>query len=134
MDRAYLEVILQAIDVGIVLIEGSSRNVVFANPAFLNMIDKQSHEVIGLSRTMLSAVLRGLARDELELHNRFDAIPETGGYSGLAQIELSKPRRRVIDWHARSVHLEKGGFGQVCVFVDVTDQVDRSLAEKRLCS
>lgn len=115
----YLREALQAVDAGVLLVDGEGRALV-ANARLGELLDVPTRELAGLSLESVREHLAGLAADPRAALRRLE--PSSGPSVTLAvTLELERPRARVVRWVARPVRLP-GGMGQLSTFTDVTHE------------
>jgi diguanylate cyclase (GGDEF)-like protein len=90
------------------------------------MCDLDPSRLAGMRRADLAAALVGLAADGAEVARRLRVAE--GSYAAREELELARPRRRVLRWVARPLRLGDA-LGQLEIFDDITAEVD--LARER---
>ena len=115
--------VLAQIDAGALLASGG--RLVYANPALASLVDVSPLRLEGMGRNEFVAALAALARDPADATQRIGV--EGSLYAGRADLELLRPRRRLVRWTARPVAVaEPAGetFVTLELFTDVTAEVD----------
>jgi diguanylate cyclase (GGDEF)-like protein len=122
---SYLATVLSHLDSGVALVDAEHR-LLYGNVALGEMCDLTTARLAGLPRPAFVEALAQLAPDPEEARRRLAVVP--GLYGCRAEIELARPRRRVLRWLARPLRLGQD-VGQLEVFEDITAAVD--LARER---
>jgi diguanylate cyclase (GGDEF)-like protein len=120
-----LATVLAHLDSGVALVDAGGR-LVHGNAALAEMCDLDPSRLAGMRRADLADALVGLAADGAEVARRL-RVGE-GSYAAREELELLRPRRRVLRWVARPLRLGDA-LGQLEIFDDITAEVD--LARER---
>ena len=125
--RAYLEVVLENIESGVVLLD-SDRRIVFTNRAFEKVSNVPRQEAIGMDR---QEFLRRCASLFGDFEGAVQGLtPDEASKQSLSgEVELHHPARRVLRWRSRVVPLPEGD-GRLDIYRDVTREADLTRALK----
>jgi diguanylate cyclase (GGDEF)-like protein len=117
-----LAAVLRHLADGVAVLGGG--RILYANDALADMVEVSPHKLEGMDRdTFVGAIAAFSAAPEVTAQ-RLRVVPG-GVYAGRADLELTRPERRVLRWTARPVPLGDGlGLGQLELFADVTAAVD----------
>lgn len=122
---SHLVSVLSHLDSGVALVDAHHR-LLYGNAALGQMSDLVPSRMAGMPRKTFVDAVAQLASDPAEVKRRLTVV--AGLYACRAEIELSRPRRRVMRWLARPLRLGSD-IGQLEVFEDITAEVD--LARER---
>lgn len=120
---SYFKAVLENIEVGVVLIEGEERRIVLANSAISRILGVEASQLLGSPRGRLVQLLVALSDDPHRVVETVGAVPVNGAYDEVGDFTIDRPTRRVIRWSAKPVPIP-AGIGQLCLFQDVTAQVE----------
>ena len=129
----YLSALLENLGAGALLIEGDERTLVLANRALGDLVGLSVSQVLQMSRAAFVEHVALLAEDPDEVRETLGSIPHGAPYAAESRLSLVRPRRRVIHWEARPVALPQG-VGQLCIYRDVTLEVEAAEALQRLAN
>ncbi len=121
----HVAAVLDHLEDGVALVDDKLR-LAYANPALAAMVDVPSPRLGGMPRHEFVEALSQLGVERTDAQRRL-RVPG-GVYSGREDIELARPRRRVLRWTSRPLRLA-GGLAHLEVFADITAEVD--LARER---
>ncbi len=132
-DRAphYLSAILDSVGIGVLLVEGDNRQLVLANQTLADLVSMSIDNILAKTRKDFVQHLASLSSDPQRVSTLLLRIPKRGPYTAQCRFDLNHPKRRVIQWEARPVKLPSGT-GQLCIYRDVTLEVEATEALQRL--
>ncbi len=123
-----LSAILDHLDTGVAVVS-STLTVTFASAALAEMVDVPARRLVGMSREAFVDALAQLGPDASETRRKLRV--GAGLYSGREEIEVVRPRRRVLRWTARPFR-EDGQVAQLEVFADITAETELSRERESL--
>jgi len=123
----YLAVILENLGAGALLIEGDERRLVLANRTLGEFVGLTVPQLLAMTREAFIEHVGTLADTPDEIRDTLGGIPKHGPYTATSRISIVRPRRRILQWEARPVLLP-AGVGQLCIYRDVTVEVDATEA------
>jgi diguanylate cyclase (GGDEF)-like protein len=122
----HLAAVLGHIEDGVVLYDAAGR-IVYANDALAQLSEVAPRRLEGMTRDTFVGAVAQLCADSEGTLRKLRVVPG-GHYAARTEIELARPRRRVLRWSARPLRLDDA-IGQLEIFADVTAEVD--LARER---
>ena len=120
-----LATVLAHLDSGVALLDGEQR-LVLGNAALAELCGVDPARFPGMARAELVAAFADLGADGHDIERRLRV--GKGSYAARDELELARPRRRVLRWVARPLRLG-GEPAQLEIFDDITAEVD--LARER---
>jgi len=121
--------VLDHLDVGIVLMNASDRVIVYANEAVAAVFGLKTEDLRGLTREQFVNGAAKLARNEADFRHAL-AAPSTGPFAANAVVELALPRRRMLRWTSKPMHVDTVVL-QMATFTDVTAEMDLARTRER---
>jgi two-component system, cell cycle response regulator len=125
--RAHLEAVLENIDSGVVLLD-HQRRIAFVNGAFERVSQVPRATALGLDRQQFLDRCTGLF-DDPQAARRQLTPDEEGADIRRQELEVQRPRRRVIRWTSKRVPLPDGD-GRLDICQDVTREAELTRALK----
>ncbi|MBI2920236.1 MAG: diguanylate cyclase [Planctomycetes bacterium] len=123
---ATLQASVAGLDTGLIFFD-SSRRIVHTNEAAEEMLGIGASSLRSMTRDELLAHTAALAAEPDDFLRRVRA-PEGGPFTECAELELARPRRRVLRWSGRPLELPSG-LGHLTALTEMT--AESELAEER---
>jgi diguanylate cyclase (GGDEF)-like protein len=115
-----LQAVLDSLETGILLMDGSNRDVFYANQAAANLAGLPRSKVLEMNRDEWLKHVMTLVDNPEEVIAKLKVRP-TGPFSASDELELQRPFYRVIRWTAKPIRLETG-LAQMAMYSDITAQ------------
>jgi len=118
---ALLEAICSSVEAGILVLD-SQRRILLANQALAKLFGIPREQIMKMTREEF--ILRNSTRCEnrVDFLRKMRVLPD-GPFSARELFETISPKRRIVRWVAKPVHLPSG-LGQLEIFDDVTQEMD----------
>jgi PAS domain-containing protein len=113
--------VLSNLEIGILLLD-EERQILYANPALAEMMELEQADLISLSGQDLREHIASLSDDPAALRLQMHALSR-GPFVAREELVLSIPRRRLVRWDSKPVHLG-GVLAQLEVYTEVLGRTE----------
>ena len=127
---AHLEAVLGAIEMGVLLMVGPERRILYANRALSRLVGMPEQQLLQLTREQWVEQVCSLFDDPSDFLHKMKVLPN-GPFAAREEFEVQRPLPRVLRWTSKPVDLG-GEQGQLALYEDITAQRALERAQEQL--